>query len=72
MYVVQNLQTEARTQKASVRILHRPIKEESKIKPKEEIEKNVLVNNMQPELSDAFFSDFLFCSLQWRIHWSFK
>jgi hypothetical protein len=39
MYVIQQLQTEARTQKASVRILLRPIKEESKIKPKEETEK---------------------------------
>jgi len=39
MYVVQHLQTEARTQKASVRILHRPIKEESIMKLKEETEK---------------------------------
>jgi hypothetical protein len=39
MYVVQHLQTEARSQKALVRILQRPIKEESKIKPKEETEK---------------------------------
>jgi len=38
-YVVQHLQTEARIENTSVRIPHRPIKEESRIKPKEVIEK---------------------------------